>query len=147
MIYGVEGYLVNDMIACVSGEREAGFDGEFIVFDIETTGLSAENDRITEIGAIRLRGREVVEEFDIFVNPGRPIPPNITELTGITDEMVANAPEEGEALRQFYEFCGGDNALLVAHNASFDTSFIQAAAARQKMEYHFTSIDTLAIAR
>ncbi len=147
VIYGVEGYLVNDMIACVSGEREAGFDGEFIVFDIETTGLSAENDRITEIGAIRLRGREVVEEFDIFVNPGRPIPPNITELTGITDEMVANAPEEGEALRQFYEFCGGDNALLVAHNASFDTSFIQAAAARQKMEYHFTSIDTLAIAR
>ena len=147
VIYGVEGYLVNDMISCVDGDRDQEFGDEFIVFDIETTGLSADQDRITEIGAIRVKGGEIVQEFDTFVNPGRPIPPQITDLTGITDEMVENAPGEKEALGMFYQFCGGDEGVLVAHNAGFDTSFIKAAAARNQMPYRFTSMDTLAMAR
>lgn len=146
ILYGVEAYYINDSAAVVDGRASESLDGEFIVFDIETTGLSARNDRITEIGAVRLRGGEVLEEFDTFVNPGIPIPPKITQLTGIDDRMVADAPSEKEGLEKFYTFCG-DSAILVAHNAGFDTSFIRAAAARCGMDYPFTAIDTVPICR
>ena len=146
ILYGVEAYFVNDSVPVVEGTGGGSLDDEFIVFDLETTGLSARNDRITEIGAVRLRGGEVLEEFDIFVNPGMHIPEKITQLTGIDDSMVADAPAEREALKQFYAFCG-DTRLLVAHNAGFDTSFVRQAAERSGMDYPFTGIDTVPICR
>lgn len=146
VLYGMEAYYVNDSVPAVLGDGDGPLDGEFIVFDIETTGLSSASERITEIGAVRMCGGEIQEEFDIFVNPGKPIPAKITELTGITDAMVANAPGEAEALRQFYDFCG-DCRVLVAHNAGFDTAFIRAAAKRNGIPYAFTAIDTVPVCR
>jgi len=147
VIYGMEAYFMNDMIPIVAGEADMPLDGKYIVFDLETTGLSAGNDRITEIGAVRLEHGEITGSFNTFVNPQRRIPDKIVQLTGITDEMVENAPLEEEALRAFYEFCGDDKAVLVAHNAPFDTGFVKAAALRCGMNYGFTAIDTVKIAR
>ncbi len=146
ILYGMEAYYVNDMVPAVEGGADAALDGEYIVFDIETTGLSNKTERITEIGAVRMVGGQVKDTFDIFVNPGKPIPPKIVELTGITDDMVKDAPGEAEALDQFYGFCG-DCRVLVAHNAPFDTGFIRAAAGRTGKEYDFTSIDTVPLCR
>ena len=147
MIYGVEGYLVNDTQGAVDGFKDVAFDGEFIVFDLETTGLSASMEKITEIGAVKVRNGEIIDSFDTFVNPGKHIPEKITELTSITDEMVKDAPLEAEALELFYKFCGGEDAVLVAHNASFDTGFLKTAALRCGMKYEFTAIDTVVISR
>ena len=110
ILYGVEGYLVNDMVPAVVGRSAEPFDGEFIVFDLETTGLSAGLERMTEIGAVRVRNGEVVEEFDTFVNPEKRIPDEVVRLTSITDEMVADAPLEEEALRLFMDFVGREDA-------------------------------------
>ena len=146
VIYGVEGYFVNDMIPVVTGACDSPVDGEYIVFDLETTGLSAATDRITEIGAVRVRGMEVLDSFDTFVNPGTAIPPDITRLTGITDDMVKDAPEEREALEAFFRFCG-ECAILVAHNASFDMGFLRAAMKRCGQKKKLSQIDTLIMAR
>ncbi len=146
IIYGMEAYYVNDMVPVVDGFGDGVLNSDFIVFDIETTGLSSATERVTEIGAVRLVGGEVVDSFDIFVNPEKPIPSKITELTGITNDMVKDAPKEAEALQQFYNFCG-DCRLLVAHNAKFDTGFIRAAARRCGMPYEFTAIDTVPLCR
>lgn len=146
VIYGTEAYFMDDMISAVEGEQARSFDGEFICFDLETTGLSAAKDRITEIGAVRVVNGIVEDVFCTFVNPQIPIPSKITQLTGITDNMVQDAPLEDEALKSFYEFCG-DNPVLIAHNAPFDTSFVRLVAERCGMEYNFTSVDTVAICR
>ncbi len=147
VIYGVEAYFINDGEAgVVSGSANQPLDGTFIVFDIETTGLSVLQERITEIGAVRMVNGEIKDTFSTFVDPQKPIPPKITELTGIDDSMVAGAPSEEEAVRSFLDFCG-ENAIVVAHNASFDTSFIKAACERNDLHYTLTHIDTLAIAR
>ena len=141
ILYGMEAYYVNDMVPAVNGSLDLPLDSECIVFDIETTGLSVKSERITEIGAVRMVGGEVKESFNTFINPGIPIPAKITELTGITNAMVADAPSEEEGLRKFYDFCGNCR-VLVAHNASFDTGFIRAAARRCHMPYDFTAVDT-----
>jgi len=146
ILYGMEGYYVNDMVPVVSGSEDISLTGEYIVFDIETTGLSSKTERITEIGAVRMVNGEVQESFNILVNPGMPIPAKIVKLTGITDEMVADAPREQEAMEEFYAFCGNCR-VLVAHNAGFDTGFIRAAAKRCGLPYDFTSVDTVPLCR
>ncbi|MEE0930874.1 MAG: PolC-type DNA polymerase III, partial [Acutalibacteraceae bacterium] len=146
VIYGTEAYFVNDMISSVKGLTERNLDGEFICFDIETTGLSPHKDRITEIGAVRVINGEITDRFSTFVNPLIPIPAKITQLTGITNDMVADAPTEKKAVKSFFEFCG-ENAVLVAHNADFDTSFMRVASERCDIPYDYTSVDTLAIAK
>ena len=146
ILYGVEAYYVDDRARVVDGMVDASFDDEFIIFDTETTGLNNKTERLTEIGAVRLKNGEVVDEFDTFVNAGKPIPPKITELTGITDAMVADAPNEKEALELFKAFCG-DTKVLVAHNAAFDAGFMRATAKRTGVDYTYTHIDTVAICR
>ncbi|MCR5680828.1 MAG: PolC-type DNA polymerase III, partial [Clostridiales bacterium] len=125
--------------------EEVTFDDEFAVFDLETTGLSAASNKITEIGAVILKNGEILDRFNTFVNPGVHIPENITELTGITDEMVADAPPIGEALKDFYAFIG--NRMLVAHNASFDTGFIRTASEQNGMDFQNPYLDTVAMSR
>ena len=147
VIYGVEAYFINDETSsAVTGNTVKSFDDEFVIFDIETTGLSPFQEKITEIGAVKIINGEITDTFSTFVNPGKHIPEKITELTGITDEMVENAPPEREAVKSFLKYCG-DNAIVVAHNASFDTSFIKIAAERSGLKYDLTHIDTLALSR
>ncbi len=145
-IYGVEAYLVPDSIDAVSGEISADLDDETIVFDVETTGFSPYNDRIIEIGAVRLIKGEIVDTFSMLVNPKRTISAKITELTSITNEMVKDAPFEEEAIRAFVSFCG-NACVLVAHNAPFDTSFLDAATGRYGLALSYASIDTVPMAR
>lgn len=145
IIYGVEAYFMDDLVESVKGDADTGFDGTFICFDIETTGLSAARDKITEIGAVKVENGVITDTFSTFANPEMPIPQKITQLTGITDEMVKDAPSQSEAVSAFLEFAG-DN-VLVAHNAPFDTSFIAKACEDMGREYNYTSIDTVAISR
>ncbi|MBQ2998049.1 MAG: PHP domain-containing protein, partial [Oscillospiraceae bacterium] len=146
VVYGVEAYFVDDTVKAVFGDAEVPFDGEIIAFDLETTGLSAATERMTEIGAVRIVNGELKEEFNTFVDPEKHIPERITELTGIDDGMVAGAPKEEEALRMFYEFCGNCK-FLVAHNAGFDTGFLRAAGERCGIPFDFDYADTVAMAR
>ena len=146
LIYGCEAYFVDDMVPCVYGVKDQPLDGEFCVFDTETTGLDPGVEYLTEIGAVIVRNGEVVEEFDTFVKPGKPITTKITELTGITNEMVADAPGEKEALEAFLRFA--DGRILVAHNAhAFDIRFLKAAAKRSGISFEPTYIDTLTMAQ
>ena len=123
VIYGVEGYLVDDLTKIAENEKGQDLEGTYVVFDIETTGFSAVTDRIIEIGAVKVEDGKITDKFSTFVNPKRPIPFRITELTSITDEMVIDSPDIETILPQFIEFIG--DAVLVAHNASFDVGFIE----------------------
>ena len=147
VLYGTEAYFVNDLVPAVSGDSLRDLDQDFICFDLETTGLSNKKDRITEIGAVRIHNGEVTDHFDTFVNPGMPIPPRITELTSITDDMVKDAPSEKEALEAFYAFCGDPDTVLVAHNAGFDTGFLRAAGERCEIPFTMPYIDSVPICR
>ncbi len=147
VIYGVEAYYVNDSaaVSVVRGGGDADFAEEFVCFDIETTGLRPDSEEITEIAATVVRGGQPTDTFQTYVNPHKPIPAHITELTGITDAMVADAPELQDVMTQFLAFVKG--RPLVAHNAGFDMSFIKTACERLGIAQSFTSIDTLEMAR
>lgn len=146
VIYGVEAYLIDDLGSVVTMPRGQSLDDTFVVFDIETTGLSKETESITEIGAVKVVDGKIIDRFSTFVNPERPIPAEITKLTGITNEMVADAPVITEILPRFLEFC--QDAVLVAHNANFDTGFIRLNAERKcGIEVKNTVLDTLELSR
>ena len=145
VIYGMEGYLVDDIKNIVTDSRGQSLDSTFVVFDIETTGFSAVNDRIIEIGAVKVENGMITEKFSEFVNPERPIPFEIEKLTSINDRMVEGAPNISVILPQFMDFCGG--SVLVAHNADFDTGFIRHNCEVLGLPYDYTYVDTLGIAR
>lgn len=147
IIYGMEAYFVNDMDGnnAVIGKSKLPLDTEFVAFDIETTGLNAMNDRMTEIGAVIFSGGEIKAEFNTFVNPQRHIPPDITQLTGIRDSDVADAPLEKEAMEMFLKFAG--DRPLVAHNAHFDVGFMAAASNRCGLKFSPVFLDTLALSQ
>lgn len=151
IIYGMEAYFVNNTASAISGKFDPSYENVAIVFDIETTGLSVQNDRITEIGAVKIKHGEVIGTFNTFVDPEMEISAEITELTSITNDMVKDAPKCNEALDMFFDFIGGEDAdikpLLIAHNANFDTGFIRAAAQRYGREFNYPYLDTLALSR
>ncbi len=147
IIYGCEGYYVNDVDdrIVVHGSQDMGFDQEYVAFDLETTGLSSQTDRIIEIGAVVMKGGKEVDRFQTFVDPGRKLDKTIVDLTGISDDMLVGAPKIEEVLPKFMEFVAG--RVLVAHNSEFDTGFIRAECQRQGIAYHFTSADTLILSQ
>ena len=147
IIYGMECYFLNDMDgnSAVMGKSRLPLDAEFVAFDIETTGLNARSDRMTEIGAVIFSGTEIKAEFNTFVDPQMPIPADISELTGIRNSDVAGAPLEDEALRRFMEFAG--DRPLIAHNAHFDVGFMSAAAGRCGIRFSPVFLDTLALSQ
>ncbi len=145
LIYGVEGYLVNDIAEIVKGSSDKSLSDSFVVFDIETTGFNATENKITEIGAVKVTDGKIVDRFSSFVNPKVPIPEKIVELTHITDDMVKDAPEINVVLREFLEFVG--DSPLVAHNADFDVGFIVKNCENEGIDYHPVSIDTLTLSR
>ncbi len=145
VLYGVEGYLVDDMKEIVENSRNQSLDGTFVVFDIETTGFSPVKNKIIEIGAVKVTGGRIVDRMDEFVNPEVPIPFEIERLTGINDAMVMDAPCIDVVLPKFLEFCG--DAVLVAHNASFDVSFISHNASLLGHAFSPTVMDTVTLAR
>ena len=147
ILYGVEGYFVNnldDRIA-VHGEQDQPFEDEIVCFDIETTGLKVTTEAITEIGAVVLKNGQITDTFQTFVNPHRRLTPEIIGLTGITDAMLADAPSLKEALTAFLKFV--DGRPLAAHNAPFDISFIRAGCKKVGLPFEPTYIDTLILAQ
>lgn len=145
IIYGVEAYLVDDLTEIAVNEQGQTLDDTFVVFDIETTGFSAAEDRIIEIGAVKITDGAIVDRFSTFVNPEVPIPFEIQQLTHITDDMVLEAPKIEEALPAFLDFVG--ESALVAHNAGFDVGFIEQNCVRLGRSRTFTSVDTVGLAR
>ncbi|MCR5304238.1 MAG: PolC-type DNA polymerase III, partial [Lachnospiraceae bacterium] len=145
IIYGVEAYLVDDLMDIAPSGDQPFEEGKYVVFDIETTGLSESEDRIIEIGAVKMDGFRVVDRYNTFVNPERPIPYEIEALTGITDEMTVNARTIEEVLPEFLEFC--EDRILVGHNVKFDYSFIRKNMERLGIEGEFRIADTMGLAR
>ena len=142
VIFGLEAYVVDDEQEMITKPKDKNIEEEiYVVFDIETTGFDPYKDKIIEIGAIKLKGREVIDRFSTFVNPEIVIPQVIINLTKITDEMVKDAPKIEEVLPQFLEFC--EDTTVVAHNAKFDVGFITQKAKQQNLEYTPSVIDTL----
>ena len=145
VIYGMEAYLVDDLKGIVTGSRGQSLDDPFVVFDIETTGFSPMSCKIIEIGAVRVEEGKITERFSTFVNPEVPIPFRIENLTGINDNMVLPAPTIDRVLPDFLSFCRG--AVMVAHNAGFDMSFIEKNCEDLGIQQEFTVADTVAMAR
>lgn len=144
VIYGVEAYLVPDILQCIYNSKHQDIDTEYCVFDIETTGFNFRTDKITEIGAIKIKNGEIIDTFECFVNPERPIPYHIIQVTHITDDMVRDAETIDKVLPKFLEFVG--DSVVVAHNANFDIGFMRYNAMLQGINFDPTYIDTLDIA-
>ena len=147
ILYGCEGYYVNDVDdrIAVHGEEDFSFDGEYVAFDLETTGLSSLHDTIIEIGAAIMKGNEVLSTFQTFVDPHRPLQPKIVDLTGINDPMLAGQPDISEAMPKFLEYVG--SRPRCAHNADFDIGFVTAACEKLGLPFHPTYVDTLILAQ
>ncbi len=145
IIYGMEAYIVDDLVDIAINVKEETLEDTFIVFDLETTGLSSIKDRIIEIGAVKIKGGEIVDRFSTFINPERPIPFKIEQLTGINDSMVIDAPKIEEILMDFLDFI--DDGVLVAHNAGFDVGFLEQKCRFMEIYPKFTYLDTIALAR
>ena len=145
VIYGVEGYLVDDTLGLVTNPHGESFEDAFVVFDLETTGLSSESCAIIEIGAVKVEGGEITDRYSTFVNPKRPIPYHIQELTSIRDDMVRNAPVIETVLPEFMAFCEG--CVMVAHNAEFDMGFIEKNCRDQGIPIDKTVLDTVTLSR
>ncbi len=145
VLYGCEGYLVDDLKEIVENSENQSLDDTYVVFDIETTGFSPINNRIIEIGAVKVSKGQITERFSELINPREPIPFEIEKLTGLSDEMVMNSPGIEEVLPRFLVFCEG--AVMVAHNAGFDMSFLYANAGRLKLPLKKTVVDTVGLAR
>ena len=145
MLYGVEAYLVDDLIEAVRNDKGQDLQGNFVVFDLETTGIGAKSNQIIEIGAVKVVNGKMTDTFSVFVNPMRPIPYQIQKLTGIDDSMVAKARTIEEILPEFMAFC--DGCVMVAHNASFDIGFIDQKAKDQGITTDYTVVDTVSVAR
>lgn len=144
-IYGVEGYIVDDLKEIVLHSKGQTFQQPFVVFDLETTGFSPIKNQIIEIGAVKIVDGEITERFSTFVNPHIPIPFQIEKLTGIRDNMVMSAPVIEQVLPEFLEFC--KDCVMVAHNANFDMGFINYNAKKLDLEFEATSVDTVGLAR
>ena len=146
IIYGMEAYLAPDKNPVVeNGKGQNLEDATFCVFDLETTGFSAVTEKITEIGIMKLKNGEVIDEFSCFVNPEKHIPERVTEVTNITDEMVKDAETIDKVFPKVLEFIKG--SILVADNAGFDTGFFKQISKNLGYEYDYTSIDTLSLAK
>ncbi len=145
MIYGMEGYLIDDIDSERLNRIRDIKKGEYVVFDLETTGLSSDKDAITEIGAVRIRDGIITDSFSQMIDPEREIPDQITQLTGISNDMVKDMPTVAEVLPRFREFCG--DAVMVAHNAGFDMGFIYSNARRLNMYFPNKTADTLEMSR
>ncbi|MBX4259037.1 PolC-type DNA polymerase III [Clostridium estertheticum] len=145
VIYGVEGYLVDDGVPIVINNKGETLDDRFVVFDLETTGLSSENDKIIEIGALKIENGKIVDRFSEFVNPGIDIPYKIIELTGITNDNVSDAASIEDVLPKFLEFT--KDSVLVAHNSDFDASFIKKNSQRLGLKFQNAIMDTIPLAK
>ena len=145
IILGVEGYLVDDLKAIVVNPKNLTLDQDYVVFDLETTGFSPVKNNIIEIGAVKIQNGKITDRFSTFVNPREPIPYKIQQLTSIRDEDVLEAPVIEDVLPQFLEFCKG--CVMVAHNASFDMSFIAENCKRLNLTHEETIVDTVGVAR
>lgn len=146
VIYGMEGYLVNDTVSIVQNCQNVNLDSVFVVFDIETTGLNPKNDNIIEIGAVKISNRKVIDSFSTFVHIDKKLPGKIIELTSITDDMLQGQPEIDEALPAFLDFA--KECVLVAHNAKFDLGFIKENTKVLSIEnYNPPVLDTLELSK
>ena len=145
LLYGVEGYFVDDLKTVVVNSKNQSLQGDYVVFDIETTGFSPVKNKIIEIGAVKVKNGVITDHFSHFVNPQEPIPPNIESLTGITDRMVMEEPTIDVILPEFLKFC--EDSVLVAHNADFDVSFIREKSAELGLPFDATYIDTVLLSR
>ena len=145
VIYGCEAYLVDDLAETAVHSRGQDLSSSFVVFDLETTGFSPIENRIIEIGAVKVEGGKVTDRFSEFVNPKVPIPFRIEQVTSINDSMVENADPIETVLPRFLAFAEG--SVLVGHNVAFDVSFIEENCRREGYSYDFSSVDTLALSR
>src|SRR5699024_9040733 len=147
VLYGVEANVVDDGVPICYGAQDIPLnDGTYVVFDVETTGLSSVYDTIIELAGVKMKNGEIIDRFERFCNPHRPLPPKIIDITDIIDDMLLDASEVDTVLKEFHELVG--YSIYVAHNATFDIGFLNQCFSRINYEkVKNTVIDTLELAR